>query len=233
MPFIYTQKPFHETHRTAICRALFDAAEKTQAGSRMKETAKQTGLSDLSNLLLGHVQKAPSVAGVWSALGDHEIDAALRAARDGYLEKLGYLPVKLKFTLDGVETTEFEKMYGISALTILKAAGIDGCGDTPFTTTRPSAYGGFGYAGGSGAATKLDSKTISLPKKDILLDKRFKKSSKEGVLFESCSCSLISDEDLGALGVAKWTRRIEGIDNIILVLEMSHNSHSIQQSPRR
>lgn len=132
MPFIYIKK-FDD--RIAICRALFDAAAKTEEGLTAKKIGKQMGAD---------------IDGLWSPLEDLQIQEALRLAttrRDGNLKQIGYLTVNLKFDRSGVDVTEFEKNYGVSALTILKTAGLE-CSETIMSSS-------------SSTTDKLDTKTVA------------------------------------------------------------------------
>lgn len=61
-------------------------------------------------------------------------------------------------------------------------------------------------------------------------DKRFKRSQKEGVLFEASAYVEISDEQLRQYGIKEWTREERGIKHIVLVLEMNQDLQPSHQA---
>lgn len=67
---------------------------------------------------------------------------------------------------------------------------------------------------------------------NIESDKRFKRSTKKGIIYEADSIGFISDVHLIALGAKTWTRdKINIIDNIVLISQMAQKEELLQQSP--
>lgn len=62
------------------------------------------------------------------------------------------------------------------------------------------------------------------------IDKRFKKSTQDGVLFEAASYGMVTDDELRSYGATKWSRKKDGFDNVVLVLEMT-DSHQLSEQP--
>lgn len=221
MSKIYIKNLYH--NKAAICRALFDAAEKTEKGKSEKKLGIQT---------------TANVSGLWSALENYEIEQELWKSRhDGLLLDMGYLQVKLHFEIDSVDVSFYEETYGISAKQILEKAGYT-CSDKPFTSNINESY-----------SSPLQSKTLYVASKsyenkepvenkfkpyskDIALDKRFKKSTEDGVFFEATSISYVSDDELKALGAKCWKRpeKKKGeLDNKVLILEMLETPQASQK----
>jgi uncharacterized protein YjbI with pentapeptide repeats len=94
-----------------ICRALFDAAAKTEIG---KERLKLARMSF----------RSPD--GVWSPLANYQIEEAIRTAKiqgRGRMREIGYLEMPLFFGPNSLTVWEYEKLYGISARDALLEAG--------------------------------------------------------------------------------------------------------------
>lgn len=220
MPIIYIQNLLHPV---AVCRALFDAAAKTEQGI----AEKKMGMQSLS-----------SIPGVYEPLYDSDIEQELWSSRhNGFLLNIGYLQVKLAFTINSVDVTYYEKTYGISATTILEAAGFT-CSDKPISSSFYEPYSPVFTPAISKNKAKPEDKAetddkVRLYSQKIASDKRFKKSNQHGVLFESSSYSLISDDDLIAYGAKRWDRKKDGIDNIVLILEMENDPKTSQQPKMR
>jgi hypothetical protein len=211
---IYIKNLTHS--QVAVCRALFDAAAKTQKGIAEKKYAKQMSLE---------------YNGLWSPLEDFPIEQDLRSAaisHGGALLEIGYLWVKLIFSLDSLDVTVYEELYGVSAKDILEKAGFE-CSDKPIATSY-SNLGISTYSYGRSYGGFYDKKENNSPLfKDFNNDKRFKKSTQPGVLFEAISYGFISDKQLEEYGITKWAREKNGIDYVVFVLEMTKEKERAQK----
>lgn len=218
MPIIYVQNLLNK--KAAICRALFDAAANTEKGKAEKRQG---------------IQLTSDAPGLWEPLHDYQIEQALWSSRhNGFLLDIGYLQVKLEFKIDSVDVTYYEETYGISAKTILEAAGFI-CSDKPISSSSYEPLSSvFTPKSKSNPEEKAPAdRKIEPYSKNIESDKRFKKSKQDGVIFESSSYGLVSDDDLIAYGAKRWDRRKDGIDNIVLILEMENNPKISQQPKMR
>lgn len=203
MPIIYVK----DMKNVAVCRALFEAAAKTQKGITEKILAKQS---------------LTSLPGVYSPLLDEEIEECLWSSRHGEsLREIGYLRVNLKLKIDSVDATDYEKIYGISAISVLKEAGFT-CGNEPLKY--------YSYKSSSSIAPIVSFYTPSNKtekKSQAETDKRFQKSTQDGVIFEAITYGLIPDEDIIEFGAKRWERRKYGVDHIVLVYEMENTPKNL------
>lgn len=186
--------------KVAVCRALFEAAAKTEKGIE----AKKYGIQITENL-----------AGLYGPLQDYDIEEDLRSAdqTQGHLSDIGYLKVNLTFEFSSLDVTQYEEIYGLSAKTVLEVAGFT-CSYEPIsnlsTSTTPATSSAYDRFFGN--------------KKNIQYDRRFKKLDQDGVLYKGESTVLcISDDELRAYGAKQWKRTENGIDHLVLITEMEES----------
>ncbi|WP_115704617.1 hypothetical protein [Legionella sainthelensi] len=212
MPIIYIHNLKHK--ETAACRVLFNAAAQTEEGIKTKKFG---------------IQMTADMPGLWAPLEDFEIEQEITMAlnqRSGRVREIGYLRVNLILKSDSLEVTEYEKIYGLSAKAILESAGFI-CSDEPINApskgiplASANAYSSFfKKTTGNSSATRT--------KKNIEDDKRFKKSSEDGILFKGESFSFISDDELKTYGATQWRREKDGMDNIVFILEMDNHNPNL------
>ncbi|HAT1775279.1 TPA: lpg0172 family Dot/Icm T4SS effector [Legionella pneumophila] len=202
-------------NEVAVCRALFEAAEKTEEGIKTKRYG---------------MQMTADMPGLWSPLSNYDIENDLRMARvhrNGRMREIGYLTVNLVFQFDSLDVTEYETKYGISAKDVLEKAG--------FTCSQDAA----GYSEPASTSTRLlgqESKpekptqtsvvnTSFFALKSVDTDKRFTKSTKPGILYEARSYGKIEDDTLKSYGFTdgQWERQKEGIENIVIIKKLTQS----------
>ncbi|KTC83525.1 hypothetical protein [Legionella cincinnatiensis] len=216
MPIIYIKNLVH--NEVEVCRALFDAAAKTEEGMK----AKKYG-----------IQMTADMPGLWSPLLDYEIEADLQTAkkqRNGRMREVGYLTVNLIFQLNtenALDVTEYEKTYGISAKEVLAKVGFT-CSNDPISTVKSTSM----YSSFLVQETKSEKPTRAsvvnhsfFSLKNIDTDKRFIKSTKPGILYEASSYGRIDDETLKSYGFVEgqWERHTQGIDHIVIIKKLNDN----------
>lgn len=225
-------RPFHIKElmgsdvRVKICRTLFDAAAKTLKGIAAKRYGQQLSVSNL---------------GLFGPLEDDYIQEALESADiryNGRVREIGYLTVNLIFKLDSLDATEYEKIYGLSARTILETAGFT-CSDKsiPLSVAERraalAASSSYSYSLPSNSrffensASRGEDGQASPYKNDIEKDGRFKKSKTPGVLYEGMSYVEFNDNELRDYGATQWTKEKVGIDYIVKISEMAAEQQKV------
>ncbi|HAU1152476.1 TPA: hypothetical protein JBI12_11095 [Legionella pneumophila] len=203
-------------NEVAVCRALFDAAEKTEEGIKTKRYG---------------IQMTADMPGLWSPLSNYDIENDLRIARiqrNGRMREIGYLTVNLVFQFDSLDVTEYETKYGISAKDVLEKAG--------FTCSNDAA----GYSEPVSTSTRLLGQETKPEKptqtsivntsffslKSVDTDKRFTKSTKPGILYEARSYGKINDDTLKSYGFieGQWERQKDGIENIVIIKKLTKST---------